>query len=292
MTTEILQRKYLDNQVYNVVSKLNNTIVNINIDLIIKDIEKFEEQLPRIKNKLNRENVKAIIKYLRDLVKTLNDDLTLELSWTIDKKTGFPKSYPMSLICEDAYNINTCSYIELDKENKFVDINLRRLADAIAFEMMCKDLGETHESIEESLKDCGVTTIESIDVLEEYYSKVSCGKSIYDLSKELKIGESAYYIRGESVIQDYFGTKRFNTKKYREAVKYSCEYANCIILGNIFKEANRTKSNLRLLSIDATRIQFEIKECEDRYIRDTLVGDIIVRILGRKFKLSNHITIY
>ena len=292
MTTEILQRKYIDNSVTNIVGKLNNTVITLNTELIHRDIKKFSEMLKKAKDRYNRENIKAINNYLRELVKTLRPDESLELTWSIDRKTGFPKSYPIRLVCEDLYGVNVCNYIELDKENKFIDIDLSKLANAIAFELMCRDLGENHESIEEALKNCGVTTVENIEVLENYYKKVCNGSSPYELSKTMQIEDSPYYLREENLIQDYFGCKTFKPKQYNDVVKYSCEYASSIILGNVFREANRTKSNFRLLSIDATRIQFEIKECSDKYIRETLIGDIIIRILGRKFKLSNHVTIY
>lgn len=49
MTTEILQRKYIDNSVTNIVGKLNNTVITLNTELIHRDIKKFSEMLKKQK---------------------------------------------------------------------------------------------------------------------------------------------------------------------------------------------------------------------------------------------------
>lgn len=287
--TELVQHKYPSFS--HTVSKLDTVYVNINTDLIKKDIEKLESALKKSKS-YNRENIKALISYLKKILKHLNENMELELAWNIDKDTDTIKSYPISLICEEAYGINTCNYIEVNPSVKIVDIDTTELANAIAFEFMFRDLGDSHNSIEKLLTECGVTGIEDSKILTDYLKTLHTNGAIFELSKTLKIEDSPYKIKEDNNIQDYFNTTMFKANTYRDVVSYSCEYANSVILSNIFKETVKYKLDFKLLCLNSTRIQFEIKEFPDESIRDTIIGDTIVRIFGRRFKVCNKIKIY
>lgn len=287
--TELIQRKYPSFS--HVVSKLDTTYININSDLIMKDVEKLELALKKSKS-YNKTNIKALITYLNKILKCLNENMELELAWNISSDVDIIKSYPVSLVCEEAYGINTCNYIEVSPGVKIVDIDTTVLANMIAFEFMFKDLGDTHNSIEKLLRECGVTGIEDSKILTDYLKTIYTNGAIFELSKTLKIEDSPYKIREDNTIQDYFNTKIFKANTYRDVVNHSCEYANTIVLSNIFKEAIKYKLDFKLLCLSSTRIQFEIKEFPDESIRDTIIGDVIIRVFGRRFKVCNKVKIY
>lgn len=287
--TELVQHRYPSFS--HMVSKLDTTSISVNADLIMKDIEKLEQALKKSKS-YNKTNIKAILEYLKKILRCLNENAELELAWNVDNNTDIIKSYPVSLVCEDTYGINTCNYIEVNPGVKIVDIDTIELANIIAFEFMFRDLGDTHNSIEKLLKNCGVTGIEDSKVLTDYLKTLHPNGAIFELSKTLKIDDSPYKIREDNKIQDYFNTAIFKASTYREVVNHSCEYANTVLLSNIFKETMKYKLDFKLLCLSPTRIQFELKEFPDESIRDTIIGDTIIRVFGRRFKVCNKIKIY
>lgn len=286
---EIIQQKVPSTTLTSLYGKMDEVSVNINEELIKKDIDKLKELLKEPKNRYDEANLKGLVSYLNKLQKSILDDSTFELCWDIDKD-NLPYTYPINLINEKAYGIDICNYIELSENEKLVEMDMTDMANIIAFEVMSRDLGETHESIEDLLKDCGIIGYEPASLLTDLFKKN--GDKVYELSKSMKIGETPYYSYETKKMHDYFSSKEFRTKDYREVVEYSCRYANTIITNSIIKNSLHNNIDIKVVMINATNIAFIVNATNEVNIKKNIIEEISVRAFGRRFKVEPDIQIY
>lgn len=283
MMIELIQHKVNYNDLVNPFTKINETSVSMNTEMIQKDIDRFKDELNKSCNKYDKANIEMIITYLKKLKKNINSESQFELCWSTSNTDEIPHTYPVQLVNEPVYKLNTCNYIEIGASEKLVEIDLTDLADIIAFEFMYKDLGETHESIEELLKDCGIIGFESSKLLTDYFK--DNGDEIYKLSKIMRIGESPYASPDTKTIKDYFSSKEFKIKDYKDVVEYSCRYAATIIANTIIKNHSHN-DKFKLLMVNATTIVF-ITDVVD----DVKIDEITIRVFGRRFIVEPRISI-
>jgi hypothetical protein len=285
---EIIQQKIDLGTLYNQISKMNEFSVKLNKELIAKDHERLQAMLASTKNRYDIANIKAILEYLEKLMKYTDDEANFEMCWNV--KNDLAHSYPLDIINERVYGIDSCNYIEISGKEKLIEMNMTDLADMIAFEMMYKDLGETHNSIEELLKNCGIIGIEKASLLTDMFK--ANGDKVFELSKSMKIDETPYYSHETKKVHDYFSSRDFRKDGYRDIVDYSCRIANTIILNTIYKNATRYNINFKLLVLNATDIAFMIETEDENTIKQNLLTDISVRIFGRRFKVEPLVQIF
>lgn len=285
---EIIQQKVPINTLSGAFTKMDEVSVSINNELIKKDIEKLRDMLAEPKNKYDKANIKSLVAYLEKLSNNVLDDSTFELCWEIND--NIPQSYPLNLINEKAYGIDICNYIEVGENEKLVQMDMTDLADIIAFEIMVRDLGETHDSIEELLKNCGIIGFETASLLTDFFKEN--GDKIYELSKSMKIGETPYYSYNTKKVHDYFSSKEFKTKEYRDVVEYSCRYANTIIANTIIKNSLHCNIDIKLIMLNATGITFILNATDEVNIKNNIIDEISVRAFGRQFKIEPGIQIF
>ena len=285
---EIIQQKVPVNTLSGTFTKMDEVAINVNVELIKKDIERLKVMRSEPKNKYDAANIKGLIAYLEKLFKNVFEDSTFELCWEV--KDNLPQSYPISLINEKAYGIDISNYIEVAENEKLVQMDMTDLADIIAFEIMARDLGETHESIEELLKDCGIIGFEPASLLTNFFKEN--GDRVYELSKSMKIGETPYYSYDTKKVHDYFSSKEFKTKEYREVVEYSCKYANTIIANTIVKNSLHCNIDIKLIIVNATNITFIVNATDEVNIKNSIIEEISVRAFGRRFKIEPDIQIF
>lgn len=268
-------------------SKMNTITLHMNKELIYNDYERLKQYSKDPKSKVDKLNIKALIAYLDKILKNIQDDLSFEMCWS--SEDDIPTSYPISLINEKTYSIDIANYIEIPNDKKLIEIDLTDLADIIAFEIMSKDLGETHESIEELLKDCGIIGFEKAELLTNFFK--SNGDKVYELSKHMKIEDSPYLSLETKKIHDYFNTKEFKSKEYKEVVEYSCKYAATIIANTIIKNCSRMNINCDVIILNATNITLLIDSTEID-IKKNILEEISIRAFGRRFLLENNVSIF
>lgn len=286
---ELFQHKENMHDLVNPFLKLPETEVSMSKELIQKDIDRLENEASLTKNKFNKKNIQALIEYLSKLLRQINDESVFELCWHTDKE-GLPCTYPMRLINEPLYKINICNYIEVANDEKLVEMNTKDIADIISFEFMCRDLGETHETIEEALKHCGVIHLEPASILTDWFKRN--GDDMYKLSKSLDIEDTPYQSVEKKLIYDYFYSKEFKTKSYKDVVDYSCRYANTIIANNLIKNSVHNNIDMKLLAVNATGIGFMVHADNELDINDKLLDTISIRSFGRRFQISPRISVY
>ena len=64
---EIIQQKVPANTLVNTFTKMDEVVVNVNSELIKKDIEKLKNMLSEPKSRYDAANIKALISYLDKL---------------------------------------------------------------------------------------------------------------------------------------------------------------------------------------------------------------------------------
>jgi len=268
-----------------------NDIISIHFskDIINKDIDRLTQMKENYKNGNDKTNIKILIEYLKNILKKLDDNNSMEICWTEDSN-GIVKTYPVSILKEKAYGINSCNYIELDDKQKLVEIDMTELADIIAFEFMYKDMCETHDSIEDLLKDCGIIGYEKSDILTNFFKEN--GDDVFELSRSYLIGETPYSSYEDETVIDYFHTKKFKSKKYKEVVEYSCKYANFIIMNRFIKNATTAKLDIKPIMLTPTCIAFLLNNVDDNIdVYKSIVEDVSIRAFGRKFIVKPNVSV-
>lgn len=283
---ELFQHKKVETTI-NYYSKIEPIKIILDKNIIQSDIERLNVYLENTENKFNKENIKALLKYLNKLLKYN----TLDICWSI--KDDIPHSYPIELIDEELYNISTCNYIEIEKNKNLVEIDLKELNDIIAFEIMHEDLGENLKSMEEKLFNCSILGFEDSKIITDIIkdNNKDSKESIYTLSKKLKIGETAYYSASDKVAYDYFLNKQFKDKKYKNVVEYSCRYASAIIINSILKNAHKFKEDIRPIMINSHKIIFLTSTNSIDKLKEKILDDISIRTFGRQFIVKPKISI-
>lgn len=284
---ELLQHKVPSSTMEAPYNKMDEITIHLNKGIIEKDLERLRTLAEKPTNKYDKANINYLIAYLQKLMKNITSESEFDMCWEI--RDGLPYTYPLNLINERAYGIDICNYVELSENEKLIHLNMKDLDDIIAFEFMARDLGETHESIEELLKNCGIIGFESASLLTDFFRKN--GDNVYELSKSMKIDKTPYYSYENRKVHDYFSSKEFKTKEYREVVEYSCKYANTIIANTLIKNAAHS-GETKLIMLNATDIALIVSVYSDDEIKQKILEEISIRSFGRRFKIEPCIQIF
>ena len=296
----IRHKEYGPNDISYIANKYDDTIsIKLNTSMIEDDINRLKGEIGKAKNKIDDKNIKALIHYLDNIKKTADkNNGTIEICWHIKAMDSrLPSSYPIQFISETLYKIQTSNYIELDNNQKYIHIDLISLANIMAYEFMFKDLGETHDSIEDMLKDCAMISYNDSSILENKFK--SDGDNIYELSQTLCVGESSYLVSEVTrKLNDYFYTTSFSGSgknlQYKDAINYSCRYASTIIMNTILHRGNFNNIEVKPLAISPTYIDLIVNVNDEDDISDVikkLIDDIALQAFGREFIVHPTITI-
>ena len=275
-------------------SELNSLLVKygqVNLEFNTKSIE---EDIERLTNDLNnstskkmigkaiwQRNIENINKYLEGILKRANNG-EIKVNWTLDK--GVVRSYPIEIRNIPEYRIQVTDYINI-KDGQMIYLDYSKLANIIAFEIMFRDLDDTNKSMEEYLKDVGIATVTSADILHEKLKE-----NPYKLSKMLLISDSPY-LSNNGMIKDYFGMTEFKADSYREVVEHSCRVAIAIILEKLLKKQS-VGLKFEVCGVFETGIYLWTDSILNKYSREDLTEAICIRTFGRKFEVSPEMIIY
>lgn len=285
---EIIQQKVPNVTMANPYNKMDEITIVLNKELIKNDLDRLKEFEKEPKNKYDKANIKMLIAYLEKILKNIDEESAFEICW--ESRENIPHTYPVDLINEKAYGIDICNYIELSEDEKLVEMNMTDLADIIAFEIMSRDLGETHDTVEKLLSNCGIIGFEPASLLTDYFK--SNGDQIFKLSKSMRIGETPYYSYETKKMHDYFSSKEFKTKEYKEVVDYSCRYANTIVMNTIIKNSLHSGTEIKVIMVNATNIAFVVSTTDEVNIKQNIIDEVSVRAFGRQFKIEPDIQIF
>ncbi len=289
------------------LDKYNKEIrVNLNRQMIKDDIERLKSDIQSIKNsnitnkEINVMNINKVIEYLERLIKKIDkaDERGVNIKWAfnINRNGGYDLiSYPIKLIEVPEYNIFTIDYINLSKnecnntEDKLVYLDYEELADIIAFDMMFRDLGEDHNTIEDKLDSVGIIASSNCEVLTKHFKD-----SPYELSKVLYVDNSPYMVLNKNInrIRDYFGKREFkllNDSTYRSAVSYSCRSAMALVVEGIL---NSKAEEVGLCSVLDRGIYIMINSSDEDTIVKALSKPVCIRAFGRLLEVEPKIKVF
>ena len=286
---ELFQHQISINNAVTSSLKLNDFKVHINAELVIKDLDRLNLMYKYPKNKFDKKNIKALTKYLSKLLDSLDEKGNLELCWCENEDTIL-NTYPFNLIKEPAYMINSSDYISVNDTHYLLEIDTTDIADLISFEFMYRDLGETHDTVEEILSKCGIIGFEDSKMLTDMFKE--SGDHMFELSKTLSVEDSPYYNQEERFMRDYFNSKEFKSINYRDSVNYSARYANLIIADDIIRKAAKFDINCKLVMLDATGLTMVIPKKKGLDIKRDLIDKTSIRTFGRRFVVEPNVSVY
>lgn len=265
------------------LAKLEETKLKINNSLIDRDIERLIGEEKETHNKFDKKNISVLIDYLKKVKRyTEKDKGYLNICWTRDAK-GEPTSYPVSMIDEPLYNISICNYIEVNNGTKAIIINMKDIADVIAYELMHRDLCDELEDIEKMLDNALVVGYNDIEMLTAKFK--ADGDNMYYLSKNMKIENTPYYCSDNKTVFDYFMNKEFKDGYYRDVVKYSCKSAAEIVASTLIKNLATREIKTELIMIEPTCVAM-LAEDKKGILTEEKIDDISILAFGRKFKID------
>lgn len=277
------------------LSKLDVVDFGISIELIKKDISRLADMRADSVNKYNVKNIDALVKYLKTVIAKLEEDdngnKVFSTCWTFDNI--IPDQYPVKLINEPIYNIDVCNYIELPVDSKLFEVDLTEMCNIIAFEIMYKDFdlpdgtSINNKVIEDRLAGCRIIGSESSDTINALIDE--CGHNIYAFSKSMVIGNTPYADPDTRMISDYFRKAKFKTKRYRDPVKFSCEYAAHIVMESIIKNSLSNGLEIAPLMIGPTTLAFTLNTQDTDMVEDSIIEDINIRTFGRHFLVKQNV---
>lgn len=286
---ELIQHKVTNSELSNNINKLEEMEVNIDKNMVEHDITRLKKELDNSTNRYDKANIKALIKYLEKLLRNTNEDGVLEICWN-NSKDGIPATYPIKIINEPLYKVDISNYVATAANERVICIDLTELADIISFELIFKELGETHDSIEELLDKCGILSFEDSSVLTNRFKENN--DKMFELSKDMKVSDTPYMSSEEAELHDYFHTKKFKVNTYKEVVEYSCRYAATLIANNILNNLNTNKINYKLLAINSTNIVFIIDKLENKEDYQSFIDEVSIRVFGRRFIVNTKVEVY
>lgn len=283
-----IQQDYEIRELHNLLLRYGNTKINLNKRAIQEDIDRLNDEIQEIKTsnsinkKLNKKNISNIIDYLKVLSRK-SDENMVEITWTVHN--NIIKSSPIEMINIPEYNVFSTDYINLDSEI-MIHLDYTELSDIIAFEMMHRDLGETHETMEEKLKDVGIIAINDSSVITKHFTD----NSIFELSKSLLISDSPYIVHGRNRIVDYFGRSEFKLNRYKDVVSHSCKSVMALIVEYILNKCVSNGVKFKLCNISDTGIYIIVNSYKE--LENQLYENIYIRTFGRKLEVVPKIQIF
>lgn len=290
---DIKQYSPITKELNTTLSRLGETRICLDGEIIREDIERLEKMLENTFSKNDKFNIKQLIRYANRMLK--KSTTFLDISWFMED--GLAKAYPLELKYYPEYCIDAINYITTSSSEKVVEISYSGVADLIAYEIMHRDIGDindenidiTMSEIEKRLDDIGIISINDFSILKERFFK---SYSPYKYSKMFKVNESPYIDLDKKKIKDYFGHKEFDIDKYYDVVDYSTKHAMALIFKGLTETKLLNNFNWKLVAINNDRIVLILNVDDDFNIEERLSNSVVVRVFGRRFEVAPEIKVY
>lgn len=269
--------------------------LKIHLESVIEDIDRLTNEAKSAYNDNDKANIKNLVSYLTKLKKHVGkEEAKLEITWH-QGNDGLPSVYPLQFISYPVYGVETVNYIEVSGDEHIVNMDLSEMANLVAYEFIHRELGETHESIEKLLDESSLISANSTDVLNNKFSLEN--KGMYDLSKQLLIGNCIMFSVDDKTVYDYFHTRGFkctNKTSYKDVVDYSCKYICTLIADHLIKKCKGLGVECKTLEISPNSLTFKVDKTKkpELDIKNQVIEDIDIQVFGRMFRLNIPVNIY
>lgn len=260
-------------------------VLQIDWDAVDNDADKLKKKSKNTLSKYDKYNLASVRKRVENFINMSNDDMEIELTWKLEDY--ILKSSPVQIDNIPEYSIDMIDYISIS-EGKLVRLSYYQMVQAIAFDMMYRDIDEklTLKYMNQQLEDVGITGVYPIEMLLKH-----CPDDAFLLSKQLRVGNSPYKEMDTRNMLDYFSRKRFNGKYYRDSVSYSARYAYTVLAKSVLNKLIKSGEECRLISVSDSGICFAT-QCEDSKIQNLLGESVVIRAFGRRFEVKPKLIIF
>jgi len=270
--------------------------VVVNKDIINSEIKRLQSEIGKYNNKVDDNNLKTLISYLTKIKRTADSETSeLTLRWGTDNE-GILRTTPLQLVTENAYGIDVNSLIEVGPNQQLISVDISDMSEVIAFDMIHRDLDETHDSIEKTLESCSIISVNDISVLTDKFKE--SGDKMYESSQYMRVGESAFLNKGDNVLYNFFMTRKYdyikNKTTYKEPVYNSCMLAAGIYAAQLMYNLHRCKIDSCLTGLTPQSVSILINRENDPLFdfKEKAFEDIVIELFGRKFSIVPNVMVY
>lgn len=261
--------------------------IHLDTDIIKSDINRLKNELEE-DNKINKTNIKALIKYLNTLVNSVDENGRIELCYNI--KDNKIVTYPITLKSYPEYNINTADYILLHNE-KMININITDIINIMAFEYIYRDFGYSIDDIEEVLCSAGIAGIVDIKDIKDFLNNEKL--NAFMIGRGAKMEDCPYISSETRTIKNYLGTNKFKLSSlyYNDVLIDNAKTITSLIASEVHKVLNDKGIDARIVMIGETNLAIIVNEDSD-IETSSLIENISIRFFGRNFKVDAQISVY
>lgn len=247
------------------------------------DITKLKGEIPNERNAVIRKNKENIIKYLKNIIiPNLNRFNRLRLRWCVSDG-GNMSTYPVQLLSMRRCGLNIVDYMCKTDENT-VEIDFKKLWDAMAFVLAHDDLGFSIESIETRLQDCNLMGVNNSNVFAGMIDS-----NTYNDVNMMRIEHSDFVFEDMSAV-DYFGTK-LGKATYKEIIKSSIDRMMACIIYEVLEGINKGDYDIEFIGLFESAIYFNTN-MDRNTILEQLHSNVTLKMFGRDFEFVPTIRIY
>lgn len=280
----IRQNKGLQEQV-NECNKLDIQSIRFSKEQLKLTIERAQRLKGKIKNKTSRDNVGAMEKHIKRIMKELDEDGTMEICWS--ERDGVLSSYPIDIVDEEDYKLRmTDSILTVDK--KLVKIKYSNIREIMAFKYIYRELGYDLNSIEEIMANIGISGVCSSEKLMEELKKHG---GVYNNAFSMVVRDSPYANTVKGEISGYFTGEKYVLKKgdtYGNIVRKNCKEVLSIIALETLKKCSNNGMRVELVSVDERTVTMMVDSKEDV---SRIVEQVSLRAFGRQLLIEADVTV-
>ena len=275
-------KAYIEKQ----VDALGSSLLVLNTSMIDDDIHKLRKMYDDAISHIDKVNIHKIIKYLEKIKKRiLPSNNSVRMSWGIQDRAIV--SSGISIKQFKRYRIQAVDYIIQEAGSCMVTVDYSDVLDAIALEMVHKDIGLDTAGIEEKLKEVNIFSVNDIQVLKDLDIFES---GLFEDSKAMRVDDTSYTNDGE--LLSYFKVpvgKVEELSTYRKAMEETARAVTNIILKSVLENVDKATSNFRLIGVYENGFSFSIN---DSSLLDKMIDNVAVRIFGRTFEVKLKLNSY
>lgn len=254
------------------LTKPDKRVINIRLSdlLITLDKQRVERYKEEAISKYAVKNASNIIKYLEKLRYETDDDGSIEIEMIDDGH--IIKEVPIGLKFDRLHKVDASDYIIMGEEDKYTQIDLKNIADIVAFDFVHRELEITDKDIDHVLCEDSLTVINNSEKLLSYIKEQE--DNLYIIAKGFRVSDSPYYDIENKKIKDYFYTDEFKAKMYQDVLENSMSKISRLIA----KEIQRLNSKAQLVMCDTEMIGFTSRETIE-------IPDIVLSVFGRRYSV-------
>lgn len=268
--------------------------LNFSEELIKSEIGALENGLKTARGKININNGKNMLKYLKKLLDNVQKGKT-EVG-VIKDSLGNYKVTPPILYTNMTYGLDAKNYLVLEPNQLLISFDFTVLANLMTFDMAYQDMGYTKEEVESILKDnnARVSGFNDISTLGECYSDI-----MYEYQLTKVANNPTYFDLEDHTMLNYYlaevrnGNKLSKDKTYGTVLRNSIHCAIDSMLSHLFSSIKVSKHNINIIQLDYNSVLLLVEDGDDKLISAVhdIMDNIVVRCCGLFFHASPTIEI-